>query len=126
MHTKIKELPHRKHFISKMGKNLLIAISFLSVSLAIGVWGYHYFMHLGFADSLINASMILSGMGPLEPLKTDAGKLFAGFYALYSGVAFLIAIAVALAPVLHRFFHRFHLETEEDKKPKISKIKAKK
>jgi hypothetical protein len=66
-------------------------------------------------DGLLNATMILTGMGPVEPhLETRAGKLFATFYALYSGLAFLSMVAIIMAPVLHRFLHHFHLEDESD------------
>ena len=109
----IKKLPHRKHFLTKLGKNLLIAISFLTLSLALGVCGYHYFMHLGFADSLINASMILSGMGPVDHADSDAAKIFASVYAIYSGIAFISSMAFLFIPVLHRFLHKFHLDIQE-------------
>ncbi|MGZ3866154.1 MAG: hypothetical protein ACXVNR_06955, partial [Bacteroidia bacterium] len=96
-----------------LGKNLIIAICFLAVSLGIGVWGYHYFMNLGFADSLINASMILSGMGPVDHANTDAAKIFASFYAIYSGIAFISSMAFLFIPVLHRFLHKFHIDIQD-------------
>ena len=80
------------------------------VSLVIGIAGYASFEHLSLVDAFLNASMILSGMGPLEPLKTQGGKLFAGFYALYSGLALIVIVGIVLAPIVHRFLHRFHLE----------------
>lgn len=83
-------------------------------SLGLGVLGYHLLGRLSWLDALVNASMILTGMGPVGENKTVAGKLFAAFYALFSGVAFLTIIAVLLAPVVHRFLHRFHLELAED------------
>lgn len=91
---------------------ILFAISFvfLAFSLGIGVWGYHYYADLAFIDSLLNASMILTGMGPIDPMKTDAAKLFASFYSIYSGVAFLTSIGVFIAPTLHRLLHKFHIE----------------
>ncbi|MGZ3864684.1 MAG: hypothetical protein ACXVPN_06115 [Bacteroidia bacterium] len=113
MYSNIKKLPHRKHFLTKLGKNLLIATGFLIISLGIGVMGYHHFMHLGFADSLINASMILSGMGPVDHADTDAAKIFASFYAIYSGVAFISSMAFLFIPVVHRFLHKFHLDIQE-------------
>ena len=109
----IKKLPHRKHFLTKLGKNLFIAFAFLLASLFIGVWGYHYFMHLGFADSLINASMILAGMGPVDHADTDAAKIFASVYAIYSGIAFISSMAFLFIPILHRFLHKFHLDIQE-------------
>ncbi len=85
----------------------------IGVSLAIGVLGYHYIGGLAsWVDCLYNASMILGGMGPVDPLTTDAGKLFASGYALFSGVTLLTSVGVLLAPVLHRLLHHFHVESE--------------
>ncbi len=83
-------------------------------SLALGVLGYHLIAGLSWLDALLNASMILTGMGPVNEIATAAGKLFASFYALFSGVAFLTIVAVLLAPAVHRFLHRFHLELAGD------------
>jgi hypothetical protein len=82
-------------------------------SLAIGVLGYHVTAGLGWIDSLLNASMILTGMGPVDELHTDGAKIFASLYAIFSGVAFLTIVAVLMAPLVHRFLHRFHLELAE-------------
>jgi hypothetical protein len=79
-------------------------------SLAIGVIGYHVTAGLGWVDALLNASMILTGMGPVDELHTDGAKIFASLYAIFSGVAFLTIVAVLMAPLVHRFLHRFHLE----------------
>ncbi len=87
-----------------------ISFSFLMFSLGLGVWGYHHYAGLSFIDSLLNASMILTGMGPIDPMKTNAAKLFASFYSIYSGVAFLTSIGVFIAPTLHRLLHKFHIE----------------
>ena len=76
--------------------------------------GYHFFVRLDWTDSFLNASMILTGMGEITPLDTTGGKVFAGFYALFSGVAFLTIIGVLVAPVMHRFMHRFHLALDEE------------
>ena len=84
------------------------------VSLAIGVLGYHYFEDLSWIDSLVNASMLLGGMGPVAQLRTNAGKLFASFYALFSGMVLLVAVGVLIAPVFHRILHRFHLDIKDD------------
>ncbi len=84
----------------------------LSFSLGLGIVGYHYCAGLTWLDSLLNASMILTGMGPVNELHTVAGKLFASFYALFSGVVFITSVAVLLAPVVNRFLHKFHLEFE--------------
>ena len=83
-------------------------------SLAIGVFGYHYFEDLPWLDSLLNASMILGGMGPVDPVKTRAGKLFASFYALYSGLALISIAGLVLAPIFHRFLHKFHIDNRRD------------
>ncbi len=83
-------------------------------SLGLGVLGYHLLGGLSWLDALVNASMILTGMGPVNVVATVAGKLFASFYALFSGVAFLTIVAVLLAPVVHRFLHRFHLDLAGD------------
>jgi hypothetical protein len=84
------------------------------VGLAIGIAGYAGFEHMSFIDAFVNASMILSGMGPLGELKTTAGKVFAGSYAIFSGLIIVIATGVVLAPIFHRVLHRFHVETTAD------------
>lgn len=81
----------------------------IGFSLGIGVLGYHYFSDLPWLDALLNASMILTGMGPVDPMKTDGAKWFASLYAIYSGVAFLSTVAVFLTPIVHRFLHKHHL-----------------
>jgi hypothetical protein len=106
----IKNLPHRRHFAGKMAKYALAAFVFLVFSLAIGMLGYHYFMNLSWVDSLINASMILTGMGPVDRAETSAAKIFASFYAIYSGIAFLTTAALIFSPLLHRFLHKLHLD----------------
>ena len=93
-----------------MARSLGAAGLLTGLSLLGGMAGYHYFEKMDWIDAFANASMILSGMGPLEPLKTQGGKLFAGFYALYSGLALIVIVGIVLAPIVHRFLHRFHLE----------------
>jgi hypothetical protein len=86
-----------------------------------GIGGYHFFEKQPWLDAFVNASMILSGMGPVSPLQTSAGKLFAGAYALFSGLAFITAMGIVFAPVFHPFLHKFHLESGGDEprnKPK--------
>lgn len=102
-------LASRKVFASRLMRNGLIGLTLLAVSLVIGILGYHYLESLSWIDSLLNASMILGGMGPVTPIKTNAGKIFASFYALYSGVVLLASVGVLAAPIFHRFLHRFHL-----------------
>ncbi len=113
LHNKIKKLPHRTHFYNAVLRGVIIAGGILTFSLAIGIAGYCYFFDLGFYDSLLNASMILGGMGPVDIAHTNGAKVFASLYALYSGVAFLSSLAVISGPILHRFLHRFHLDVEE-------------
>ena len=111
--SRYKKLPHKKHFFNAVVKSFLLAMLMVFVSLLIGVIGYCYFFGVGWIDGLLNASMILTGMGPIDPAPTDAAKLFASFYAIYSGVAFLTSIAVFLGPVVHRFLHKLRLDIEE-------------
>ncbi|PZR26987.1 MAG: hypothetical protein DI535_12515 [Citrobacter freundii] len=108
---------HRKQKLAPMGVfyrrvlgNILMASGILFVCLWIGIAGYHYTAGIGWLDSLHNASMILSGMGPVVTIETNAGKWFSSFYALFSGVVFITNIGVILAPVMHRLFHRLHVE----------------
>jgi len=102
-------LPPRE-FAVRLARNAAVSTALIAVSLAIGVVGYHLTAGLGWIDSLLNASMILTGMGPVDQLSTDGAKIFASLYALFSGVAFLTILAVLMAPLVHRFLHRFHLE----------------
>jgi hypothetical protein len=87
-----------------------VGLVVVAISLAVGMAGYGAFEDLGFVDSFVNAAMILSGMGPLHNPETTGGKIFAGFYALYSGFAVLAIAAIMFTPVVHRLMHRFHLE----------------
>ena len=91
---------------------LLFSLLVMSFALCLGVLGYHYFGKLDWIDALLNASMILSGMGPVDPLPDDAAKLFASMYALFSGVVFISTAGIILAPLFHRVLHRFHIEDE--------------
>jgi len=86
----------------------------LGVSLAVGICGYHWFGGLGWLDSLVNASMILGGMGPVDPITRSDGKVFASAYALYSGVALLTSVGIILAPGVHRLLHKLHVELNEE------------
>ena len=90
---------------------IMYAMLFTIIALLVGMIGYHKFEHLSWIDSFANASMILSGMGQLNPLKTSGGKIFASCYALFSGLAFIASIAVILSPVFHRFLVKAHLES---------------
>jgi hypothetical protein len=87
---------------------------FVAASLGLGMAGYHHFEKMPWLDAFLNASMLLAGMGPVSALQTEAGKLFAGFYALFSGLALVAAVGIIFAPVIHRFLHKFHLEDNDD------------
>ena len=101
-------------FYARLAGNFALVLSMIAVSLAAGMWGYHGFEHMSWIDAYVNAAMILSGMGPLGELHTHAGKLFAGSYALYSGLFLVIAAGLLLAPLLHRFLHNMHLADEDN------------
>ena len=109
----VKPLPHKKHFYDKLLKSIFTGTLFLLISLVIGIIGYHYYFNIGWLDSLVNASMILTGMGPVDKAFTQGAKLFSSFYAIYSGVAFLTSVAVIFGPIVHRFLHKFHADVEE-------------
>lgn len=108
-----KELLPPKLFLRRQLRFFLYSMGLLAFSLGIGMLGYAYFADLGWVDAFLNASMILTGMGPIDEMKTNAAKLFAGFYALFSGVAFLSMAAILFAPIAHRFLHALHLDMEE-------------
>lgn len=99
----------RKRLLKFVGAGFTL----IALSLLIGTLGYHYIAGLRWIDALLEASMIIAGMGPVSVLKTDGAKLFASAYALFSGIAFLSSVGLFIAPVAHRFFHRFHLELED-------------
>ena len=99
----------RKKFYARLRRHGLFAVAVLGGCVGIGMLGYHFFENMGWLDSYVNATMILSGMGPLDPIKTTAGRIFAGTYALFSGVAFLTTVGFFLMPVLHRLLHKLHL-----------------
>jgi hypothetical protein len=104
----------RRLFLRRILGHGLVALSLLFVSLGIGITGYHFTEGLPWVDALLNASMILGGMGPVNELRTAAGKLFASAYALFSGMAFLATAGILVAPLAHRLLHRLHLETSDD------------
>jgi hypothetical protein len=110
--TRRAPLLPRRAFALRLARSFAMASCLILFSLAAGMAGYHYLEGLPWIDAFANAAMILSGMGPLAPLQTWGGKLFAGFYALYSGLVVLVAAGVLLAPVVHRMLHRFHAEAD--------------
>lgn len=104
----------RAKFLRRVGRHGLVGFGVLICGLGIGVLGYHFIAHFRWIDSLLNASMILGGMGPVgDPLSTNGAKLFASLYALFSGLAFVGIVSVLLAPFVHRLLHRIHAEERE-------------
>ncbi len=107
-------LATQAEFARRMLRYSLVTVGIILFSLGIGILGYHYLESLSWIDSLLNASMILGGMGPVDTLQTNAGKIFASFYALYSGIILLASVGILVTPVFHRFLHRFHLELDDN------------
>jgi hypothetical protein len=102
------------HFVERLIFSVTLGFALIALSLFAGMAGYHWFEQLSWIDSFINAAMILSGMGPLENPQTGAGKIFAGLYALYSGLAVILIAGVIFGPVVHRFLHKFHIQSGKD------------
>lgn len=113
-----ENLLSRRKYALRLARSAAVAGGIVAVSLGLGILGYHYFEHLSWLDALLNASMILSSMGPVTVPQTDAGKWFASAYALFSGVAFITTIGVLFAPVVHRLLHSFHLVIDADREPR--------
>lgn len=113
-HRKKPLLP-KPNYLRRVLRNFLWAGVLLLFSLMVGILGYHFVGGLSWIDSFLNSSMILTGMGPVNPMPTNSAKLFSGFYALFSGIAFITIITIMLAPVVHRFMHKFHFEENEEK-----------
>ena len=103
----------RKQFVRRMLLHLLAGLSVLVLSLGMGVLGYHGYERLSWIDSLLNAAMILGGMGPVNVITTEGGKLFASFYAIFSGMVFLGVMGIIIAPIFHRFLHKMHLDDSD-------------
>lgn len=110
---KSRPLLKRWHFAQRLLIHGIAAFLLMFVSLLIGVLGYHWIGGLGWVDSILNASMILGGMGPVDLLQTDSAKLFSAFYALFSGVIFLVVVGIMIAPMAHRLLHYLHLEEDD-------------
>jgi hypothetical protein len=106
-------LAPRNLFLRRLAQNAGIALLAVGGSLVVGMWGYRYFESLTWLDAFLNAAMLLGGMGPVETPTTEGGKLFAGLYALYAGMVVLVAASILVAPVMHRYMHKFHLESRE-------------
>lgn len=105
-----KPLLHKAAYRLRVLRYTLIALALLGFSLSIGIVGYRYLNHESWLDSLVDASMILTGMGPVSSLQSNAAKWFASFYSIFSGVAFLSTVAVFFSPIVHRFLHRLHID----------------
>lgn len=104
--------PHYSIY-THIARNFCYGMLFIATALFAGMLGYHYFEDMTWPDSFVNASMILSGMGPVTALNTTGGKIFAGMYALFSGLAFIAMVALIFAPLIHQFFKRIHLESKK-------------
>ncbi len=112
-----EKLAPRAVFLRRVARSSLLSLAVVFGALSLGVCGYRFIEGLPLVDALLNASMILGGMGPVAELRTTAGKLFASFYALFSGLVFITVSGLLLAPVVHRFLHKFHLETDSRGRP---------
>jgi hypothetical protein len=106
----IKKLLSRKEFYKHIARNAIIGTVMILLALGIGMIGYHHYQPMTWVDAYINAAMILSGMGPVDNMKSDGGKIFAGSYALFSGLTFIAIIGVIFAPIFRRFFHKMHID----------------
>jgi len=103
----------RPLFHLRLARYAALAGAIVLGGLGLGILGYHYLGHLGWIDAIVNAAMILGGMGPVNNLETNAAKLFAACYALFSGILFLVVMGVVFAPIIHRLLHAFHLELDD-------------
>jgi len=103
----------RQRFVQRMLRHIAVAIALISIVWALGIIGYHVTAHFSWIDATINAAMILSGMGPVDHVNTIAGKLFASFYALFSGIFFIAIAGIVLAPITHRLLHTLHVDEGE-------------
>ena len=108
-----KPIP-RRHFVRRLIMHGAGSLALIAFSLGLGMLGYHYYEDLPWRDAFLNAAMLLGGMGPVDSPRTDGGKLFAGCYALYAGLIFLVAAGLVIAPALHRMLHLFHWEDQRN------------
>jgi hypothetical protein len=103
----------RLHFLIRLAGHFALAVALVAGSLGFGMLGYREYEGMTWTDAFLNTAMILSGMGPVSTLETESGKIFAGCYALYSGLLFLVTIAIVFAPMAHRLLHVFHFAKEQ-------------
>lgn len=108
------EKRNRHKFILHMARNIVWGSLLIIIALYVGMLGYHEFEHMSWVDAFANASMILSGMGPLSALVTTEGKIFAGFYALFSGLGFIVLAGIIFSPIIHQFFRKIHIESSKN------------
>jgi len=108
-----ERLAPRKVFFKRVAASLGISLGLVSAALLFGVAGYHWIAQFGWVDSFLEASMILGGMGPVNQLPTDAAKVFASLYALFSGLVLIVLMGIMLTPVAHRLMHKFHVDEKD-------------
>jgi hypothetical protein len=113
MYESLKDRPlARRHFVRRVLGHLLIALLLFAASLALGIWGYGHYEGLPWRDGFVNSAMLLGGMGPVNMPQTDGGKMFAGIYALFAGLLFIVVVGLVLGPPLHRLLHTLHWEED--------------
>ena len=116
--TKAKPAPRARtllpvaEFYRRLRRSLAVGVGMIALSLSVGMLGYHFLGHLSWVDAFLDSAMILSGMGPLSQLPNSTSKIFAGCYAIYCGLALISTAGVMLAPIIHRYLHKFHLEDD--------------
>lgn len=108
-----EQLAPISEFVRRLLKFFLFASLIMALALGMGVCGYHYWGGLAWIDALVNAAMILGGMGPVDKMETVPGKLFSTFYALFSGLVFVATFSLLISPVMHRALHKFHVDDED-------------
>jgi hypothetical protein len=113
---KNEPLVSRKVFLRRLGRNALVALSIIGASLVVGILGYRTLEGMAWIDAFLESAMLLGGMGPIHAPMTPAGKIFAGVYALYSGILVIGTAGIILAPIFHRVLHSIHVEDDEDEK----------
>lgn len=110
---KREKLASKEIYRKRLIKYSFISVLMITGSLLIGILGYHYIAHLEWIDAFMNAAMILGGMGPVDEITDNSARIFAGCYAIFCGVAFLLSMGVIVTPIVHRFYHKFHLEIKD-------------
>ena len=109
------QLAPRSVFVKRIVASLAVALAMIVIALLIGIAGYHYLAGFNLIDSLLEASMILGGMGPIKELPNDSAKIFASIYALFSGLLLIAMMGIILSPVIHRVMHKFHVDEKDVK-----------